>query len=514
MPTLFFLGLVLAYPVIYAGYLSVHQVGLAQLRRGVFAFNGWDNYSRVLEDPLFWIAIKNTSMFTAITVGSEVVLAVLIALLLNQTGIWTSRITRFLILLPYAIPPIANGLIWSFLYSFQFGFLNRILFTSGVIDDPINWARQSRHGALRRHRALYLANPALRDHPGACGLARHPTRTLRGGSRSSGARAWHRFWRITLAAAPPDRRDRPGAAHRLRLRRLRGNPSHHPGRSGRRHLGGRLVQLQDHLLAAEQFRHGLGIGLHPDLDDRHHRSDLHAHGLSPGDALMFATSRTTQLMLHIANLMVIAFILLPLVAVLIGSIQSEKALQADTRRVLPLEFTLDNFTVILTKGEQRGRIFEQVTYLPDNIKNFYTAFLNSAIVAGSVTVPDAALRVAVSLHHRPPALPLDPLPAASQHRRSLRAGDRADDPVVRGHAVGWAAQLALGRHHRGNRLPPALCDPDPGPYFDTIPPNSKKRRASTDARGSAPSCTSCCRWRRRRSRPAGSSCSSFPGTSC
>jgi len=100
---------------------------------------------------------------------------------------------------------------------------------------------------------------------------------------------------------------------------------------------------------------------------------------------MFATSRTTKLMLHVANLMVIAFILLPLVAVLIGSIQSEKALQADTRRVLPLEFTLDNFTVILTKGEQKGRIFEQVTYLPDNIKNFYTAFLNSAIVAGSVT---------------------------------------------------------------------------------------------------------------------------------
>ena len=100
---------------------------------------------------------------------------------------------------------------------------------------------------------------------------------------------------------------------------------------------------------------------------------------------MFAVSRTTRLLLHIANLAVIGFILLPLVAVFIGSIQSEKALQADTRRLLPLEFTLDNFTVILSRGEQKGRIFEQVTYLPDNIKNFYTAFLNSAVVALSVT---------------------------------------------------------------------------------------------------------------------------------
>jgi multiple sugar transport system permease protein len=100
---------------------------------------------------------------------------------------------------------------------------------------------------------------------------------------------------------------------------------------------------------------------------------------------MFATSRTTRLLLHAANLAVIAFILLPLLAVFIGSVQSEKALQADTRRLLPLEFTLDNFAVILSRGEQKGRIFEQVTYLPDNIKSFYAAVLNSTIVAVSVT---------------------------------------------------------------------------------------------------------------------------------
>jgi len=51
---------------------------------------------------------------------------------------------------------------------------------------------------------------------------------------------------------------------------------------------------------------------------------------------MFATSRTTKLLLHVANLTVIFFILLPVAAVFIGSIQSEKALQADTRRLLPL----------------------------------------------------------------------------------------------------------------------------------------------------------------------------------
>ena len=100
---------------------------------------------------------------------------------------------------------------------------------------------------------------------------------------------------------------------------------------------------------------------------------------------MFRPSPTGKLLLHVANLMVIVFILLPVFAVFIGSIQSEKTLQADTRRLLPAEVTLDNFTVILTKGEQRGRIFEQATYLPDNIKSFYAAVANSTIVAVSVT---------------------------------------------------------------------------------------------------------------------------------
>jgi multiple sugar transport system permease protein len=100
---------------------------------------------------------------------------------------------------------------------------------------------------------------------------------------------------------------------------------------------------------------------------------------------MFRTSPLTRLLLHAANIAVIIFILLPVAAVVTGSIQSEKALQADTHRLLPLEFTLDNFMVILTKGQQKGRIFDQTSYLPDNIKHFYEAFANSAIIAVSVT---------------------------------------------------------------------------------------------------------------------------------
>ena len=93
-----------------------------------------------------------------------------------------------------------------------------------------------------------------------------------------------------------------------------------------------------------------------------------------------------RLGLHLANLVVIAFFLLPLAAVTIGALQSEKSLQADTRAILPETWTLDNFKVIASGGQQGGATFEQLSYLPDNVKQFWRAFANSTIVAVSVTL--------------------------------------------------------------------------------------------------------------------------------
>ena len=202
LPTLVCLALVLAYPVLYAGYLSLHRVGLGQLRRGEFPFVGLENYARLFDDRLFWLALKNTFLFTGVTVVAEVVLGVAIALLINQTGIWTSRVTRLLILLPYAVPPITNGLIWSFIYSFQFGFLNRILFSLGLIDAPINWSGNP-DGALYAVTVPYiwrtLPFAILLVHAALQGIPRE----LHEAAAVDGATAWRRFWHITLPLLRP-----------------------------------------------------------------------------------------------------------------------------------------------------------------------------------------------------------------------------------------------------------------------------------------------------------------------
>jgi multiple sugar transport system permease protein len=202
VPTLVTLGLVLAYPMYYAAYLSFHKVSLAELRRGVFPFVGWSNYQRIFNDELFRLALKNTLIFTAFSVTVEVVLAMAIALLISQEQIWTSRVTRFLILVPYAVPPIASGLIWAFIYSFEYGFLNRILFTTGLSNTAIAWTggpatalfavaipyiwRTLPFAILLIHAALQGINQELYE-----------------AASVDGAGAIARFWHITLPLLRP-----------------------------------------------------------------------------------------------------------------------------------------------------------------------------------------------------------------------------------------------------------------------------------------------------------------------
>ena len=95
--------------------------------------------------------------------------------------------------------------------------------------------------------------------------------------------------------------------------------------------------------------------------------------------------------LWLANLVAIAFLIAPLVPLVLSGVQSEKTLQGDTRALLPREYTLANFRLILSAGAQRGPIFDQVSYLPKSVERFPAAFLNSLTVGVAVTLIALAL---------------------------------------------------------------------------------------------------------------------------
>jgi ABC-type sugar transport system permease subunit len=202
LPSLITLGLVLAYPIYYAAYLSFHKVSLAELRRGIFPFVGLANYQRIFSDDLFLLSLKNTLIFTVFSVTVEIVLAIAIALLIDQKHVWTGRITKFLILVPYAVPPIASGLIWAFIYSFEYGFLNRILFTTGLTHEAVAWAGNP-STALFAVAVPYiwrtLPFAILLFHAALQGI----NQELYEAASVDGAGALQRFWHITLPLLRP-----------------------------------------------------------------------------------------------------------------------------------------------------------------------------------------------------------------------------------------------------------------------------------------------------------------------
>lgn len=202
IPSLLFLACILVYPIVFAGYLAVHQVNLGHLRTGIYPFAGLGNFVELFSDDFFLVALWNTAVFTLIVVPAELVLSVLVALLINRQDVWTSRVSRLLILVPYAVPPIASGMIWSFVYNVKFGYLNRVLYQAGIIDSYVDWVGHPDTAMIGVAVAyiwrtlplsILLVHAALQAIP----------KNLYEASYIDGANHWHAFWHVTLPLLRP-----------------------------------------------------------------------------------------------------------------------------------------------------------------------------------------------------------------------------------------------------------------------------------------------------------------------
>ena len=135
-PSMCAIFLLAAYPIVYSGWISLHKYNLKRPR--VFDFVGLSNYAGILESAEFWSALWITIEFTLLVVALVAALGILIAILLDQT--FPGRgLVRTLVLLPWAIPPVVNGLMWQWIYDAKIGALNGLLTSIGLIDEYRGW---------------------------------------------------------------------------------------------------------------------------------------------------------------------------------------------------------------------------------------------------------------------------------------------------------------------------------------------------------------------------------------
>jgi multiple sugar transport system permease protein len=123
------------YPLIYAFVMSFAEWNLIKPSR----FIGLDNYRRALDDPVFWIALKNTLFYTVVTVPGQMILGLGVALLLDGP-LRARAFFRTVYYIPVVTSWVVVSLVFTYLFNSQAGLINWMLRDGiGVIDDNINW---------------------------------------------------------------------------------------------------------------------------------------------------------------------------------------------------------------------------------------------------------------------------------------------------------------------------------------------------------------------------------------
>ncbi|PAE25921.1 sugar ABC transporter permease [Bacillus sp. 7894-2] len=193
-PVLLIFSLFLFFPVLFAFFMSFHQWGMI----GTPEFVGVENYVRLFKDPLFWISIKNTLIFS-LSVPLKVAIALFIAVLLNQKirGLGFYRAAFFF---PVVLSMVVVGLVWQWMFSPSYGFINYVLEKLGLplqnmlIDSDqamIVLIIVSIWKGLGSNLLLFLA-----------GLQAIPSSVYEA-AEIDGANSWQKFWHITVQLLKP-----------------------------------------------------------------------------------------------------------------------------------------------------------------------------------------------------------------------------------------------------------------------------------------------------------------------
>ncbi len=182
-------------PMLFALYLSVHRWSPIEPVR---PFVGLANFLDIARDPLVWISLRNTVLYT-LHVPVAMALALAIALALTSSGRLV-RVARTAFFLPYVSSVVAVALVWQWMYHPDFGLLNYALRFMGL--GPLDWLGNPRTALVAVMGISIWVQVGYQMVVFLAGLQGIPKEYL-DAARVDGAGAWRRFWRITFPLLKP-----------------------------------------------------------------------------------------------------------------------------------------------------------------------------------------------------------------------------------------------------------------------------------------------------------------------
>lgn len=137
LPYLIFFAIFVAYPLGFAIYLTFHNWNIVRPER---PFVGLRNFERLFTDELFWKALSNTAVFLVVHIPLQIVVALALAVILNQQLI-ARGLFRVSFFLPYVTSGAIISLVWLRLYADD-GLINQLL--ARVDLGPVGWLSDPR----------------------------------------------------------------------------------------------------------------------------------------------------------------------------------------------------------------------------------------------------------------------------------------------------------------------------------------------------------------------------------
>jgi multiple sugar transport system permease protein len=126
LPALIGFGVFLVWPTLRGIYLSFTKFNLLTPPE----FNGLDNYIRMVNDPVFWNALKVTLYYVVLNIGFQTVLALVIAVMMQRL---TQRTwLRGIVLTPFLVSNVVAAMVFLWILDYQLGIGNTILAAVGI----------------------------------------------------------------------------------------------------------------------------------------------------------------------------------------------------------------------------------------------------------------------------------------------------------------------------------------------------------------------------------------------
>jgi multiple sugar transport system permease protein len=135
VPALITFALIIAYPLVSAVALSLYRYNLLTPQP---IFIGTRNFEQFFGTPSLLQAWLTTLVFVVLTTALTFVLGLVWALLLNQP-FPGNAVLRSVSLLPWIFPSTVVAFLWAWIFNGQYGVLNALLLSLGVIREPVVW---------------------------------------------------------------------------------------------------------------------------------------------------------------------------------------------------------------------------------------------------------------------------------------------------------------------------------------------------------------------------------------